>query len=89
METALKNWTKWTDSKLRVSRLKKAFDIMHQRALAYRQAKMYRKKLIVQKATMVLKRLEDTGKQVNRGKLIEAFQTWNQYVLIQKQKQIL
>ena len=32
METALKNWMKWTDSKMRVAKIKKAFDIMKQKA---------------------------------------------------------
>ena len=36
METALKNWTKWTDSKMRLEKIKKAFDIMKQRAAIHR-----------------------------------------------------
>ena len=38
METSLKNWMKWTDSKMRTQRLKNAFDIMKMKAQVYKQA---------------------------------------------------
>ena len=47
METALKNWMKWTNAKVRLGKMKKAFDVMKQKAMVHRQAKIYQKKLIV------------------------------------------
>jgi hypothetical protein len=38
MEASLKNWLKWTDSKMRTQRIKKAFDIMKARAQIYKEA---------------------------------------------------
>ena len=80
---------KWTDSKLRVAKMKKAFDVMKQKAMAHRQAKIYQKKLIVQKVTMVFKKLEGCGQQINRGRMIEAFQQWNSFVVVQRQKDMI
>jgi len=73
METALKNWMKWTNAKVRLGKMKKAFDVMKQKAMVHRQAKIYQKKLIVQKVNMVFKRLEGCGQQINKGRMIEAF----------------
>ena len=59
LNTALKNYVRLSNSKLRIQKMRKAFEIMRQRALIHREADFYRKKLIIQKVTEVFQNLVD------------------------------